>query len=154
MGLLAGTRKGTFRLAATFWVLVGIFVVIASVIVIPAPVFMKRKIFPFIAVFRIAFFLLGLGLIFLTLKQKVGGMLKKFLILTGASSAGFFVSVLLHNFIYGLLVYWFGADFWDRIGLGDEPFFSFLAIIVCPIGFLIGAVGSIVLFIKKRRLRH
>lgn len=154
MGLLAGSRKGTFILATTFWALVGIFVVIASAIVIPAPVFIKRRIFPFIAFFVIAFFLLGLGLIFLTLKQKVGGMLKKFLILTGASSAGFFVSVLLHNFIYGLLVYWFGADFWDRIGLADEPFFFFLAIIVCPVGFLIGAVGSIVLFIKKRKLHH
>jgi len=152
MSLLAGTRKGTFILAATFWALVGIFVVIASVIVIPAPVFIKRKIFPFIAVFGIAFFLLGLGLIFLTLKQKVEGMLKRFLLLTGASSAGSFVSVLLHNFIYGLLIYWFGTDFWDRIGLGDEPFFFSLAIIVCPIGFLIGAVGSIVLFIKKRKL--
>ena len=138
-------------LAATFWALVGIFVVIASVVVIPAPVSIKRMIFPFMAVFGIAFFLLGLGLIFLTLKQKVGGMQKKFFLLTGASTAGFFVSILLHNLVYGLLIYWFGVDFWDRIGLGDEPFFFFLAIIVCPIGFLIGAVGSIVLFIRKRK---
>lgn len=60
--------------------------------------------------------------------------------------------IYLHNFVYGLLIYWFGADFWDRIGLADEPFFFLLGIIVCPIGFLIGAVGSIVLFIRERKL--
>lgn len=152
MGLSSGSRKGMFILAATFWALVGIFVVIASVVVIPAPVSIKRMIFPSIAVLGIAFSLLGLGLIFLTLKQKVRGVQKKFLILTGASAAGFFVSILLHNLVYGLFIYWFGVDFWDGSGLGDEPFFFFLAIIVCPIGFLIGAVGSIVLFIKQRRL--
>jgi hypothetical protein len=151
MGLSAGNRKGIPILAATFWALVGIFVVIASVVVIPAPVSIKRMILPFMAAFGIAFFLLGLGLIFLTLKQKVGGMQKKFLILTGASAAGIVVGILLHNLVYGLLIYWFGADFWDRIGLGDEPFFFFLAIIVCPIGFLIGSVGSTVLFIKRRK---
>ncbi len=69
---------------------------------------------------------------------------KCFLILTGASVVGFFVSALLHNFIYGLFIYWFGEGFWDRIGLGDEPFFFFLAIFVFPIGFLIGVVGTVV----------
>lgn len=131
--------------------LVGIFVVIAGVIVIPVPVFIKRMLFPIMAVFGIVFFLLGLFLIFLTLKKKVKGKLKKFLILTGVSSAGFIISVLLHNFIYGLFIYLFGADFWDKIGLKDEPIFFFLAIIVCPIGFFIGVVGSLVLFIRKRK---
>ena len=99
----------------------------------------------------IVFFLSGIALVFLTLKGKVRGMLKKFLILTGASSAGFFVSVLLHNLIYGLFIYWFGPDFWQRIGLGDEPFFFIVAIFVCPIGFLVGVIGSIILFIKERK---
>ncbi len=98
------------------------------------------------------FFLLGVALIILTVKEKVAGLLKKFFILTGASAAGFLVSILLHNAIYGLLIYWFGANFWDRIGLGDEPFFFFVAIVVCPIGFLVGVVGSIVLAIKRSRM--
>ena len=42
-------------------------------------------------------------------------------------------------------------SFWDRIGLGDEPFFFIMAILICPIAFLVGAVGSIVLAIKKSR---
>ncbi len=98
------------------------------------------------------FFLLGVALIILTVKEKVAGMLKKFFILTGASATSFLVSILLHNAIYGLLIYWFGANFWDRIGLGDEPFFFFVAIVVCPIGFLVGVVGSIVLAIKRSRM--
>ena len=134
-----------------FWALVGIYVVIASVFAIPA----ARELvmgFLFLAISGAVFLLLGVALILSTVKEKVAGMLKKFLILTGASAAGVFVSVSLHNAIYGLFIYWFGADFWDRIGLGDELFFFIMAIFVCPIGFLVGAVGSIVLAIKQSRM--
>jgi len=131
-----------------FWALVGVFVVIASVLLIPA----ARELvmgFLFLIISGVVFFLLGVALIFLTVKEKVGGMLKKFFILTGASSAGFFVSFLLHNAVYGLLIYWFGADFWKG---GDEPFFFIMAVFVCPLGFLVGTVGSIVLAIKRSRM--
>ena len=134
-----------------FWALVGIFIVIASVFVIPT--FRELLMgFLFITISGTAFFLLGVALILLTVKEKVGGMLKKFFILTGASAIGIPVSIFLHNAIYGLFIYWFGADFWDRIGLGDEPVFFIIATIVCPLGFLVGAVGSIVLAIKRRRM--
>jgi hypothetical protein len=33
----------------------------------------------------------------------------------------------------------------------EEPVFFIIAIIVCPIGFLVGAIGSIVLTIKRIR---
>ncbi len=132
---------------SAFWALVGIFVVIVSVFVIPS---LRELImgFLFITISGVVVFLLGVALIFFTVKEKVRGKLKKFLILTGASSAGFFVSVLLYNAIYGLFIHWFGADFWDRIGLADEPVFFIMAIIVCPIGFLVGAVGRIVLAVR------
>jgi len=134
-----------------FWALVGIFAVIASVFFIPA---VRELImgFLFLAISGAVFTLLGVALIISTVKEKVAGMLKKFLILTGASAAGISVSGFLHNAFYGLFIYWFGADFWDRIGLGDEPFFFIMAIFVCPIGFLVGAVGSIVLAIKRSRM--
>ena len=135
-----------------FWALVGMFVVIASTLVIPA----VRELlmgFLFLIISGVIFLLLGVALIFFTVKEKVGGALKKFLILTGASAIGIPVSIFLHNAIYGLFIYWFGADFWDRIGPGgDEPFFFIMAIFVCPIGFLVGTVGSIVLAIKKSRM--
>ena len=130
-----------------FWALVGVFVVIASVFSIPA----ARELlmgFAFLIASGTVFFLLGVALIFLTVREKVRGKLKKFFILTGASSAGFFVSFLLHNAIYGLLIYWFGADFWKG---GDEPVFFVMATVVCPVGFLVGVAGSIVIAIKEFR---
>ncbi len=103
----------------------------------------------------VIFVLLGVALIFLTVKEKVGGMSKKFLILTGASAVGLPVFVLLHNAIYGLFIHFFGADFWERIGPGgDEPVFFILATLVCPLGFLVGVVGSIVLAIKNRQVKQ
>ena len=120
-----------------------------------APTFRRSLFLWFFFTSGAAFFLLGAALIFLTVKEKVGGMSKKFLILTGASAAGLPVFVLLHNAIYGLFIHFFGAGFWDRVGPGgDEPFFFILAIFVCPLGFLVGAVGSIVLAIKNKRAKY
>jgi len=136
---------------SVFWALVGIFVVIVSVFFIAAfiPAFRGSVFLWFITVSGAAFFLLGVALIVLTVKEKVGGMLKKFLLLTGASATGIFVFVLLHNAIYALFIHFFGTEFWNG---GDEPFFFIMAIFVCPIGFLVGVVGSTVLAIKKLRM--
>ena len=132
-----------------FWALIGVFIVVVCLFFVPAFRDLLRGSELFLVPIAI-FFLLGAALIFLTLKEKVGGILQKFLLLTGASAVGFFVSILLHNAIYGLFIYFFGADFWDRISLGDEPVFFIVAIIICPIGFLVGVAGSIVLAIKNR----
>ena len=132
---------------AIFWALVGFFVVIAGVFSIPP----ARDLIMgggFMLGSGIALLLLGAALIVFTIREKVQGMLKKFLILTGASSAGVVISVLLHNAIYGLFVHFFGADFWNG---GDEPVFFVMAVFICPIGFLVGAVGSIVLALKRLR---
>ncbi len=80
-------------------------------------------------------------LLVLTAKTKVGGRLKKFLLLTEASFVGLPVFGILHNAVSALLN-------------TEEPVFFFLAIIVCPIGFLVGVVGSIVLAIKNKQARH
>ena len=123
-----------------FWALVGIFLLILSQLFIPAVRDLFSGSLLFLVPFAV-FFLLGAALIFLTLKKKVKGKLKKFLILTGSSATGFFISVLLHNLIYGLFIAIFGV--------GDELVFFLLAIIICPIGFLVGAVGSIILLAKS-----
>jgi hypothetical protein len=80
---------------------------------------------------------LGVTLIVLTVKTKVGGILKKFLLLTGASAVGLPVFAILHNVVSGLFNI-------------EEPVFFIIATIVCPVGFLVGAVGSIVLAIKTK----
>ena len=148
MSLFTKSQKGIFIMATIFCALIGISIVIASVIAIP--VFKKYMSFSFLIISGTTFFLLGVALIFLTLKQKIRGMLRKFLILTGISSAGFFISVFLHNVIYGLFIHMFGTDFWNRIGVKDEPFFFIIAMFICPIVFLIGVIGCIILFIKTK----
>ncbi len=133
---------------AIFWALVGVFIVIACVFFIPAArELIMGSLFLFLS--GGVFCLLGGALIFLTVKEKVSGLQKKFLLLTGASAAGFIVSIALHNAIYGLFIHFFGANFWNG---GDEPFFFIMAVIVCPLGFLVGAVGSIVLAIRNLRM--
>ena len=135
---------------AVFWGLVAAFIVVIGLFSIPtARELLMGSIF--LVTSGAVLSSLGGALIYATLKEQMAGMLKKFLILTGASAVGIPISVVLHNTIYGLLIYWFGADFWERIGLEDEPFFFILAIIVCPIGFLAGTVGSIVQFVKNAR---
>jgi len=137
-----------------FWALVGVFIVLVGTIV-GAPLLLSSLRGVYMGVlFSSAALLLSLGIIFLvlTIKGKTKGIFRKFQLLTGASAIGIPVSILLHNAIYGLFIHFLGADFWDRIGLGDEPFFFIVATLVCPLGFLVGAVGSIVLAIKKFRM--
>ena len=75
-------------------------------------------------------------------------MLKTFLLVAGISLGAFIISFVLHNAIYGLFIHFFGADFWDRIGISDEPVFFFIAVIICPLAFAVGFVGSVVIFVK------
>ena len=74
-------------------------------------------------------------------------MLRIFLLVAGISLGAFIISVFLHNAIYGLFIHFFGADFWDRIGVGDEPVFFFLSLLSVVV-FAVGIIGSLVMFIK------
>ena len=131
-----------------FWALVGVFIVIVCLFLIPVFRDLLRGPLLFFTPMAV-FFLLGAALIFVTVKEKVGGMPKKFLLLTGASAVGFLLFILLHNAVYGLFIHFFGADFWSG---GDEPVFFIMATVVCPIGFLVGAIGSIVITIKRHKM--
>jgi hypothetical protein len=119
-----------------FWAMVGVLVIVFGIMVIGPPrlphgIYLL-VLLPFIAVF----FLLGVTLLVLTVKTKVRGMLKGFLLLTGASPVAMLVFGILHNVISGL------AHF-------EEPVCFLIAVIVCPIAFLVGAIGSIVVTVKK-----
>jgi hypothetical protein len=118
-----------------FWALVGVFVIAVSMMFILSIVGAEVR----FSIFASWPVLAGLGvtLIVLTLKTKVGGMLKKFLLLTGASVVGLPVFAVLHNLVSAL----FNTE---------EAVFFTIATIVCPIGFLVGAIGTIVLAIKTK----
>jgi hypothetical protein len=118
---------------SVFWALVGIFVITISMTFIPLPG---------------AFFtaggvlaLLGAVLLVLTVKTKVGGLLKMFFLLTGASAVGMPVFGILHNMVSLLL---------DT----EEPVFFIMAVFVCPIGILIGTVGTIVAAIRGKQIQQ
>ena len=74
-------------------------------------------------------------------------MLRIFMLIAGISLAVGIISVFLHNAIYGLFIYWFGEDFWERSGVGDEPVFFIMALL-SVVAFAVGIIGSLVIFIK------
>ena len=128
---------------SVFWALVGVFVITIGMTFIPLPI-------GFFAAGGVLV-LLSVALLFLTVKTKVGGLLKKFLLLTGASALGIPIFAILHNVAYMLGIMWFGES---AFGNGDEPVLFFMAILVCPIAFLVGVVGTIVLIIKSKQVKQ
>ncbi len=132
-----------------FWISVAVFVIAVGTMLIPPLGQLSMRFIGIPAWVILAG--LGITLIVLTIKQKVAGITKAFLLLNGASMVGIPFFAVLHNVIYGLFIIWFGADFWERTGLGDEPVMFIMATLVCPLGFLVGAAGTIVITIKNRR---
>ena len=63
-------------------------------------------------------------------------MLKYSLPTMGVSGVVFIVSVILHNAISAIL----GVE---------EPVFFIIAVIVAPLAFVVGAIGSIVLLLRR-----
>lgn len=130
----------------TFWALVAVFILIICLFAIPAFSERLEGSLWFLAPIGL-FCLLGVALIIFSVRNR-RGRLGKFFILTGASAAGVLVSVLLHNLVYWLFEHFAGADFWNG---GDEPFFFVMATVVCPLGFLVGVVGTIVTGARSRK---
>lgn len=132
-----------------FWLLIAVFILVIIELTVPPVRELFAGSFAFFLLF-LAFFILGIALILSVIKEKTEGKLKKFLLLTGSSAVGILASIILHNLIYALFILIFGADFWERTGLGDEPVFFILGLIILPVLFLVGAIGSIVLLFKKQ----
>ena len=129
--------------------LVGVFLVILCQFFIPAfgDLFDGSELF---LVPMAIFCLLGLVLLILSLREKSIGKLKKFLILTGVSASGFFIFVILHNLFYALGMIVEEIFILNYLIEGLHVVFFLTAVIVCPIGFLIGMIGSIILLIKHK----
>jgi len=137
-------------LKTTFFTLGVIFVLIVGQFFIPS----VRNYFKGSILFLIpliVFSLLGLALIYITAKKKIKGPLKKFLLLTGTSSAGFFISVLLHNFFFALSVLTQTVPFLCYLFKVLHLIFFLTGVFVCPPGFLIGFLVSLDLLLKKAK---
>jgi len=147
-----------------FWALLGGFIIVfVSIFVMNPPIrTILNNLYPdeivgavvsiFFPLSGLLFFALGLALLILTIRARarLDRLLKRFLLVTSSSAVGVFVSLLLHGVVFGLLILVFGEDFWTRTGLEDEPFFFILGLMVCPLAYLVGTIGSIVLMFRKK----
>ena len=137
-------------LKLVFWLLLGIFILLVSYFVFSSQFSdIDRLLFPLVAVLGLIFLLLGITLIFLTIKQKIKGKLKIFLILTGVSAVSPLVFSILHNFFYALGIIGENIIVIKYIMEILHVASFIIALLVSPIGFLVGAIGVIVLFIRK-----
>jgi len=131
----------------TFWLLIVSFLFILCQFFVPAikdlligPALFLGPMF--------IFFLLGLALIIFTVREKVEGKLKKFLLLTGSAATGFFAFVFLHNAFYALNVVTGHITVLNYLTEILGATFFLIAIFACPLGFLAGIAGTIY-FLKK-----
>jgi len=141
-------NKPSLLLLITFWAQVGIFAVMMGPIIIPS---FSQYLGSYFLIIMGSILLLGTILIFLTWKEKIKRALKKFLMLTGASAAGFVISVLLHNFFYALNTITGHITVLKYLTGGLHIMFFFLSIPIFPLVFLVGTLGSILYLFSKEK---
>ena len=149
MGWVETSQKEN-TLTIIFYLLAVFFVLAISTIFIP--VFREYVSGTFMIISGVILVILGSILIGLTLVQKIEGKLKKLLMLTGASAVGFFIFILLHNIFYALAQVTSHISILNYLMKAFEVIFFLIAIFACPIGFVIGVIGTIVMFNKKRKI--
>lgn len=132
-----------------FWVLVGFFLIILGQFFVPAltDVLSGSELF---LIPMIVFCILGGILVVLVFKSKTTGWLRKFLMLTGLGSTGFFVGVFLHNAFYALAIVSEKIIVLKYLFEFLHVSFFLISIIVCPLAFLVGVIGSIVIMLRKK----
>ena len=120
------------------WALVGVFVINVSILITVLSTTLSELWFwPVILSSWVISFVLGAALLFVSIKTKVGGELKKFLLLTGASAMGLPIGVF--------------AGIAAALTSDSDPLaVLFIATFMCSLGFLVGVVGTIVLTIKNK----
>lgn len=140
-------------LKIVFWSLIGIFIALVSYFAFLSffSEYIERLLFIIAAVLGFIFLLLGITLIFLTIKQKIKGKLKIFLILMGISAISPLVFSILHNVFYALGIIGENITVIKYLMEFLHVASFIIAMVISPIGFLVGAVGSMVLFVKKGR---
>jgi len=88
----------------------------------------------------------GVGLVVATLKESIEVQrLRFFLLVTGFSAAGFVIGVVLHNVLYALAMLAADLPAITMVLNILEAGFFLIAIILCPLGLLVGLTGTILL---------
>lgn len=147
------TKFESSPIETVFFILSLIFIFIVGMIFLPIPEEIKRSLSTVYILSWVLFFVLGLVLLFMIVKQteKVTGWLRFFLILTSASAVGFTTGVILHNFSYALAEVVRYSDTLTRFFHSADAAFFIFAIIICPIGYFLGTIGTIALALPKKK---
>ena len=130
-----------------FWAMIVIFVLLVKIVLSFSRICGIKLPAPTMLYLAAILLVLAAAMVVLTVKIKEARIRKFFFILTGASALGIPVFAILHNLVFAFCVK-FGCAYWPKGG--DEPVFFILALFVCPVLFLIGALGSTVLLISAR----
>ena len=132
-----------------FWLLVANFLLVLGNIFVPVLQDIFQGTFLFLLPMAILF-LMGVLLVFLVRKEEVTGKLKGYLLLTGGGGAGFFLGSVLHNLFYALAIV--SADIAGLKIIFEilHGTFFLIAVIACPLGFLVGMIGSACLLRSKK----
>lgn len=148
MAALGETPRAPRPLSIVFWVLVAAFAALFLTVLFPDVVALFRPVFLFLLALC---FLLGLALLILAVRWKERTLLRTFWILAGASTAGFGLGSVLHNAFYALATV---TDKWPvlsgAMGVLEVTFFV-IAVLLCPLAFLVGTVGAIALIVRRSR---
>lgn len=131
-----------------FWLLVVISLFVIVQFFVPVVNEMLRG--PIFLAPIIIFSLTGLVLLILTWKERAKNKLTKFLFLTGLSATGLFVFSFLHNAFYALNTVVGHITMLHYLTEWLHVLFFLISIPICPLGFLIGVIGSIVMLYKKK----
>jgi len=131
-------------LKTTFYSLIITFILIIIYFLIPFPSTIQRASFLLLAILGVIFLVLGVMLIFISRKEK--GKLRLFLMSTGISAVAPLVSTILHNLFYALSITF---ENFKYLFEALHATFFIIAMIIAPIVFIAGIIGSIILFNKK-----
>ncbi len=105
---------------------------------------------PYVFILWILHFAAGVGLIITTYKEKISGKRKLFLLLSGFSSAGFLLGVVLHNLLYALGTITENSVIVNKIINFFEVAFFLAATIISPVGLIVGVVGTLIILKKSQ----
>ncbi len=100
----------------------------------------------------IMFFLLGIALIYFALKKEKNLSLRRRLLITGISAASFLVGIIFHNLFYGLAVITRSFFFLNYFFEIMHVIFFLFAVLVSPIAFIIGAVGTAYMILSNKKV--
>lgn len=131
------------ELIKVFWGEVLVFIVFVVVIAVPV---LNEAIMSlsFLLTTGTILTLLGILLTWKTHRKPEKKSIDGFLLVSGWSGLGILPAIILHNLIYASLVLIFGE------GVGDEPVFLLIGIVVLPITFIVGVTGVIYNLLKEK----